>query len=249
MVRIVHPRQQSEPADGLVDAATHRSTTTGRSGDVTRALGGARRRGQVQELGGRGSLRQRDVRIHELALHQDQLLADDGGQHTGQGTPGPLEIARRLQEQQVPQPAAARSRAPHRGVLARPARLAVHPAEAGARHRAREADGVQRDPRVRLQPDDGRVRQLRHTEVLRVRHARAEDHAGAEGARARAAAGVADVRLQGDTEGAGVDPGGAAAGDREGAGRARAQVCQGSEWESRGAEVYRVRRSQRVAGE
>lgn len=133
-------------------------------------------------------------------------------------------------------------------VLAGPARLQVHPAEAGARDRGGEADGLQRDPLLGLQPDDGRVRQLRDTEVLRVRHARAEDHAGAEGQGARAAAGAADVRLQGHPEGARVDPARAAAGDRQGVGRARAQVRQGPEREPRRAEVHRVCRSQCAAG-
>jgi len=84
------------------------------------------------------------------------------------------------QEQSLPQSPTTRPDQSHRRVLPGPARLQVHTAEAGESVHAGKAVGVFRNTGRRLQPDDGRVRQLCHSEVLRVRHARTEIYAGAE---------------------------------------------------------------------
>ena len=73
-----------------------------------------------------------------------------------------------FQEQPVSDPAAEGDHQPHRGVLPGPARLQVHPAEAGARLRRREAARVPGDSLRRLQPNDRCFWQLRHTEVFRI---------------------------------------------------------------------------------
>jgi len=85
------------------------------------------------------------------------------------------------QEQSLPQSSTTRPHQSYRRVFPRPTRLQVYTAEVGEGFHAREAVGVLGYIGRRIQLDDRRVWQLRHSKVLRVRHARTEIYIGAEG--------------------------------------------------------------------
>ena len=98
-------------------------------------------------------------------------------------SPVTLSHARTIhfQEQPLPEHHAARAAVARGGVQPGPAREPLHPAEAGARHAAGEEPRLSGDLAERALPHDRRLRQLRHTKVLRVRHARAKVPARPEG--------------------------------------------------------------------
>ena len=87
----------------------------------------------------------------------------------------------RFQEQPLPEHHAARAAVARGGVQPGPAREPLHPAEAGARHAAGEEPRLSGDLAERALAHDRRLRQLRHTKVLRVRHAGAKVAVGAKG--------------------------------------------------------------------
>ncbi len=86
-----------------------------------------------------------------------------------------------LQKQPVPEHHAPRAGLPRGRVQPGPAREPLHPAEAGARVAGRQEPRLSGDLAVRLLAHDRRLRELRHTEILRVRNAGAEGRARQKG--------------------------------------------------------------------
>lgn len=130
-------RQQPQSLDRQSDTASDRALATGEPGELASAVRSPGCRSQVpRQLHGRLD-HEPHVRVYELALHETERRQTESHHsdplHAGQ-TSGQVTATRRFPQQPIPESAAQGSRQSHRGVLPRPARIALHPAEAGTRY-------------------------------------------------------------------------------------------------------------------